>query len=115
VSNNRGSWSGPTSLDEASRRAGGRRRYNRVRRFLATYRRYQLARLLRDRGGWTDWGTQARLARELGVSRSTICRDVAFLLRESRPCPCCGALKLPEPRNAGDFTDGEEITDPRGI
>jgi hypothetical protein len=44
-------------------------------------RRCELVRLLSVKGGLTDRGTQARLARELGVSRSTVCRDMALLLR----------------------------------
>jgi hypothetical protein len=97
VSNKRSGWSEPTSDDEAHRRAAGRRHYNSVRRFRATCRRLQVARLLCVQGGLTVHGTQARLARELGVSRATICRDVARLLRESYPCPHCGALLTPPP------------------
>jgi hypothetical protein len=111
VCNNRGHWSEQTSWDEVCRRAAGRRHYNSVRRFRATYRRCELARLLLVKGGLTDRGTQARLARELGVSRSTICRDVARLLRECRPCPCCGALTVPQPRPADPFADQDDEPD----
>jgi hypothetical protein len=93
--NNRSLWSTPTSWEEVCRRAAGRRHYNGVRRVLALARRREVARLLRVKGGLTTRGTQAAVARELGVSRSTISRDVAYLLRQSRPCPCCGALVAP--------------------
>jgi hypothetical protein len=81
VCNNRGPWSEQTSWEEVCRRAAGRRHYNSVRRFRALHRRCELVRLLSGKGGLTDRGTQARLARELGVSRSTVCRDMAVLLR----------------------------------
>jgi predicted DNA-binding transcriptional regulator YafY len=35
------------------------------------------------------------LARELNVSRSTICRDIAYLLHLGWPCPTCGAYTQP--------------------
>jgi hypothetical protein len=98
VSNKRSGWSEPTSDDEAHRRAAGRRHYNSVRRFRATCRRMQVARLLCVQGALTAHGTQVRLARQLGVSRATICRDVARPLRESYPCPHGGALLTPPRR-----------------
>jgi hypothetical protein len=101
VSNKRSFWSEQAEWDEVCRRAAGRRHYNRMRRFRAAYRRYRLAQLLSVKGGMTERGTQARLARELGVSRATICRDVAYLLRESYPCHACGALTVPQPRKDG--------------
>ena len=88
-------WSELTSRDEVCRRAAGRRHYNSVRRFQAAIRRREVARLLCVQGGLTERGTQANLARQLGVSRSTVCRDIAWLLRQGRPCPCCGALTIP--------------------
>jgi hypothetical protein len=93
--NNRRPWSEPTAWDEVCRRAAGRRHYNSVRRFRATMRRGEVARLLRVQGGLTARGTQATLARQLGVSRSTVCRDIAWLLRQGRPCPHCGAFICP--------------------
>jgi hypothetical protein len=105
-------WGEPVSGDEAARRAGGRRRYNAWRKFRAEYRRMELVRLLRVQGGlvrrkdgWPDarigaLGNQAALARQLNVSRSTICRDVQALLREIRPCPTCGAGVRPQGPNA---------------
>ena len=83
--------------DEDSRLAAGRKRYNRARQFRATFRRSCVARLLRVQGSMFDHGVQARIVRQLGVSRSTICRDVAYLLRLGHSCPHCGALKTPPP------------------
>lgn len=42
------------------------------------------------------WGLQARIARILHVSESTISRDVKAVLRPdpARTCPTCGARKL---------------------
>jgi predicted DNA-binding transcriptional regulator YafY len=94
-------WSEPTSWEEICRRAAGRRHYNSIRQFRAAYRRMQVARLLNVKGGLTERGHQARVARELGVSRSTICRDVRELLRMSRRCSYCGgatAYYLPDAR-----------------
>ena len=78
-------WGAPVSAGEAARRAGGRRRYNAWRTFRREYRLLQVARLLRrgTYGGLIDRGTQTRLARALGVSRSTVCRDIAALLAAS--------------------------------
>ncbi len=59
------------------RRAGGRRHYNRVRQFRAVQRRAQLAPMLRKEG--LRWGYQTRLAAKLGVSPSTISRDMLLL------------------------------------
>ena len=93
--NMRQPWSASTDWETVCRRASWRRYYNSVRRVRALYRRNEVARLLTAQGALFDHGTQARLARQLGVSRSTICRDVAALLREGWPCPHCGAYKTP--------------------
>ena len=84
----RNTWSTPTDFDTVCRRAAGRRRYNAVRQFRAAYRQVEVIRLLRQYGLFTH-GTQARIARELGVSRATICRDVAAILASTYPCPHC--------------------------
>ena len=39
--------------------------------------------------------SEVSLAHELNVSRSTICRDLAYLLRLGWPCPTCGAFTRP--------------------
>ena len=99
--NNRHDWSDTAPWDEVRQRAAGRRHYNAVRRFRALFRRRRLAALMlvhgrlrvTVKGGLTNRGVQARLARELGVSRSTICRDLAFLLREARASADAGPTK----------------------
>jgi hypothetical protein len=88
-------WTAPTTPEAAARRAGGRRRYNAQRQFVAKYRRAILSKLLFAKGRLFERGTQAQLARDLGVSRATICRDVKALLREGHPCPLCGAYTHP--------------------
>jgi len=64
----------PQSAEEAYRRAGGRRRYHAQRKREAEERRARVAELVM-RWGWVQ-GTQARIARELGVSEATISRDM---------------------------------------
>ncbi len=71
--------------DEVCRRAGGRRHYNSVRQFRAALRRTELAHLLVTGAvgsPFFDRGTQRRLADRLGVSETTISRDIATLLKE---------------------------------
>jgi len=76
----RSDWHKPTSDDEAKRRAGGRARYNAQRHTVALHRRiYGLLPMLN--GYAPARGDLADLARRLGVSRSTVCRDVALLRR----------------------------------
>jgi DNA invertase Pin-like site-specific DNA recombinase len=89
-------WSATTTPDEVARRAGGRKHYNTWRKWLAFRRRYvEVARRLFAQGAWTR-GVQARLARELGVSRATISRDVQYLKRQGHySCPACGAMVQP--------------------
>ena len=80
---------------------------------MADFRRMKIVRLLHVKGGlalrkdgWPDGrigalGNQAALARQLGVSRSTICPDMAKLLRETYPCLTCGAgVRPPGPKAA---------------
>jgi hypothetical protein len=88
-------WTTPTTSDEAARRAGGRRRYNRWRRFMVLRRQAVVMRLLSCKGGFFRRGIQAELARALRVSRATICRDIKYLLRLGWPCPHCGAYTQP--------------------
>lgn len=80
-------WSAPVDNRQAFARAGGRRRYNALRRLHMVFRRAQVARLLHS-----ERGHQAAIARRLGVSQATISRDVKALLRESlvEQCPHCG-------------------------
>ena len=83
-------WSAPTSWDEVCRRKAGRDRYNSVRRLQRAERRFRVLKLLSRYG--MDRGVQARIARELGVSRVTVHRDVEALLFDYTPCPGCGSL-----------------------
>ena len=81
--NNR-DWSRLTDWETVCRRNAGRRRYNTTRTVRRALRRRQVARLLLKYGkqyGPLGRGLQARIARELGVNRSTICRDVWAILR----------------------------------
>lgn len=65
--------------EQAYRRAGGRRRYNLQRQKAARARRDEVRRLL-ELYGEQRRGTQARIARELGVSEATVSRDVREIL-----------------------------------
>ena len=67
--------------DQACRRAGGRRAYNRMRQFRADYRLMKVVELLHQTGLGRGW--QSRVAEALGVSRSTICRDFQRLRRRA--------------------------------
>jgi DNA-binding NarL/FixJ family response regulator len=67
-------WQQPVSPGDAYRRAGGRRRLNASRKLKAEVRRFKVVPLLRS-------GHSTReMAEALGVSPSTIRRDVAALL-----------------------------------
>ncbi|MGE4056657.1 MAG: hypothetical protein AB7F99_17850, partial [Vicinamibacterales bacterium] len=64
-------------------RAGGRRRYNAERQRVREERRDQLAALVVET--WprfmTDRGWQSWAARQLGVSRASVCRDVDAIIQ----------------------------------
>lgn len=77
---NRPAWSAPTSREEAIRRVGGRRRYNRERREIAEERRDAIWRALWMTGlTMNEHGVEAALGRYFGYHKSTICRDFAAL------------------------------------
>jgi hypothetical protein len=80
-------WSAKTDFDVVCKRAAGRRRYNAKRRAEARERYLQVVEAIMPPSG-RKRGSQAQLARALGVHRSTICRDVAkwrlFLLEGIR-------------------------------
>src|SRR5690349_6115939 len=106
-------WTAETTPEAAARRAGGRRRYNAWRQHLAFYRRVKLSRLLSAKESLIERGVQARLARELGVSRATICRDVRVILAWGHPCPYCGAyMKPPAEASLSVFEDEEWLDEP---
>src|SRR4051794_27592031 len=81
-------WWAYTSIDVVHRRAGGRRGYNARRSFQRLLRRRRVFELLVERFGveglFGHHGACAAVARELGVSRATICRDRQYLLTEAR-------------------------------
>ena len=83
-------WSQPTTWAEVTRRAAGRTRWNKVRQFLATLRRREVL-TLRGELGWT-YGSQAAMARQLGVSEATISRDLAIILPLMQECSSCHGL-----------------------
>lgn len=67
----------PLTAEQLARRAGGRRRYNKQRQDEVFWRLLELERIFRSEGYVP--GDYARWAARLGVSRSTICRDVQRL------------------------------------
>jgi hypothetical protein len=83
-------WTSPASWDVVCRRSAGRRRYHAVRRLRRDLRRERVAELLLRYG--LGRGVQARIARELGVHRSVITKDVQALLDTYAACPCCGSF-----------------------
>jgi hypothetical protein len=87
-------WAAPTDRETVCRRAAGRRHYNAVRSSRRLERRLKVARLLlkysRQAGLGSSRGIYARVARELGVHRGTISRDVRSIQedwRRARLCP----------------------------
>jgi hypothetical protein len=85
-------WSAPTDWQTVCARAGGRRRYNAVRTFLADLRRRAVLELLEEIGGLPR-GAQAEIARQLGVHRSVISKDLKKILPLAKPCERCGVLR----------------------
>lgn len=68
-------WTEQTNFDLVCKRASGRRRYNAKRRAEARERYKLVIEAIRPPDG-RKRGSQAQLARALGVHRSTVCRDV---------------------------------------
>jgi hypothetical protein len=88
MTSSQSTWSDPVSNDEAHARAAGRRQYNETRSFEAMMRSAQVIGMLNERG--FARGVQAQIARELGVARSTVSRDVMRALAPDRqPCRTC--------------------------
>jgi hypothetical protein len=83
-------WSVPVSAEEAAKRAGGRRRYNAVRRLKMVLRRKQVAEWMMENG--MDHGSTAQMAALFGVSRGTIWKDKVSILTSHSNCPRCGTL-----------------------
>lgn len=83
------------------RGAGGRRRYNALRQFCVKLRRAKILQLMLEENlSFLTRGTQARLAEALGVSESTISRDLKALFAGGLFAPAgvrcfaCGARPL---------------------
>jgi hypothetical protein len=81
-------WSAPTDWQTVCARAGGRRRWNAVKKVVAYCRRGEGLQLL-HRFGWRR-GTPALIARTLGVHRSTVSRDLKVLFPALEVCEACG-------------------------
>ena len=62
--------------------AAGRRKYNQERKKWACERQDVVWSLLLKYGLW-NWGSCSRIARELSVSRATICRDRRSIIRQT--------------------------------
>jgi hypothetical protein len=76
--------------DEIFRRAGGRRRYQALRRHEALLRRAEIIEHLNVLG--FQRGTQAKIARLTGWSEATISRDFAAIRKRFGACPACGRV-----------------------
>jgi hypothetical protein len=70
------------SWDQVCRRAAGRKRFNAWRQRRAVERRFLVMKLLEELGG--SHGVQARIAKILGVARSTITADLQRIHAEAR-------------------------------
>ena len=71
-------WSRKVPNAVAIARSGGRKKYNAMRQFEASLRQIKVAQMM-NTNGWRK-GTQRQIARQLGVSDSTISRDVKVIL-----------------------------------
>jgi hypothetical protein len=113
---NRQGWRAPTDFAAVCKRATGRRVFNARRKYRAWQRRQQVRDLLTSALSnlpvenrpvdvlphgrppsqkWPARGLVVAIARQLGVSASTIARDVRVLQSEEQPCPLCqGAGKV---------------------
>jgi hypothetical protein len=76
-------WSSRTSWDEVCRRAAGRKKYNQWQHTMAAAHQDEVFKLLLQHG-WNTWGVITQIAGELGVHKSTICRDRLAILRGLR-------------------------------
>ncbi len=76
-------WGDNTDFATVCRRAGGRRAYNCLRRFRQLRRRRRVEELRYDYGPFAR-GVVTRIAKELGVSKSTISRDLQAIFARYR-------------------------------
>jgi hypothetical protein len=67
-------WHQPTDWNVVCARAAGRRKYNERRRLFAAQVCDELVWPLLLKYGFDSWGVCARIGREIGVSRATVCR-----------------------------------------
>jgi len=74
-------WGRARDWDEVCRRASARRAWHALQRIRVLVRRRKVVRLADALGGLCRRGVQAAVARRLGVSRATVCRDIAAILR----------------------------------
>jgi len=77
----------PTSSDQAFRLVAGRRAYTEQRQLQARRRHVEVLCRVKERG--FDRGVQAQIAKELGVHRSTITRDIKKIFTDGEPCARC--------------------------
>ena len=78
-------WTSHTTDSIAYRRAGGRRRRNAEQQLAKVIRRHRLLDMMYSPTnplGFVERGWQTRAARDLGVDRATICRDLDAMLGE---------------------------------
>ena len=87
-----------TDVNTAARRAGGwRGTYNRRRTYERNRRLVMLLTYFIGRGG-QPWRCGEKMADALGVSRSTICRDLAAIFGPwTGPPPRVGGLRKQQP------------------
>jgi hypothetical protein len=91
---NAAQWAAATDPETMKRRAIGRAAYNKRRAWQAFLRRLQVRRILYVQGRALEPGIRAKIARQLGVDRSVICRDIQRIKAErgAQVCPRCGAM-----------------------
>jgi DNA-binding transcriptional regulator YdaS (Cro superfamily) len=83
-------WSKTLPLEQAARRAGGRRKLNAERHQQAIDRRMQITQRFYDPDFERGRGAQARLAKEIGVSEATVSRH----LSSHRRCASAAVAKV---------------------
>jgi hypothetical protein len=107
---NKQQWGTPTDEESMRRRAVGRAAYNKRRQWQAFLRRLQVRRILYVQGRALEPGIQSRIAKQLGVDRSVICRDIQRIKAErgAQVCPQCGAMHA-ETLVADPFDDSANI------
>jgi hypothetical protein len=67
--------------------------------------RYSDFKVGRGKARWLKWGAVKAIARELGVSPATICRDLKWLDGLGHRCPQCGQFPALGGGDAPDLLD----------